>query len=481
MRRFLSLAAAALAAASLAWMPAQPARAQGDPLAARAADQAYRAALDAYVYFYPLVTMDLTRRQATNAGAAGTAGHGPANTFVHARDLPDAGYKDVVRPNFDMLRSHAWLDLRNGPVVISVPDTHGRYYVLSLLDMWTDVFAALGKRTTGTGAGTYLVVPPGWSDPLPQGMTRIDAPTPCVWIVGYTQTAGGPDMQAARAVQDGYAATPLSAWNQVPGSVQLSSDPTMDLRTPPLEQVEKMSAEAYFSYAADLLRRNPAHATDQPMLARMRRVGLVAGQRFDFSLQPYATQQALRRAVREGRQYLRDRLSATGVTLRGWQMNTDTIGVYGNYYLKRAVVAQTRLGASLPEDMVAPLLLTDAAGRPMTGARNYVIHFDPQDLPPAGASWSINMYDAQGYAVPNPAKRYAVGDRAPIVYNPDGSLDIYVQRDRPADIDEPNWLPAADGPLSITMRVYSPDPAVLDGEWAPPAVREAEPAPAPTP
>jgi hypothetical protein len=159
--------------------------------------------VEAYLFFYPLVTMELTRRQLTNvAGPDGL--HAP---IANVPAFPSADMKAVVRPNFDTLYSSAWLDLTQEPMIVSVPDTHGRYYLLPMLDMWTDVFASPGWRTTGTSVGSFAITPPGFGGALPQGAVRIDAPTPYVWIIGRTKTDGPPDYEAVHAVQAGYKVT----------------------------------------------------------------------------------------------------------------------------------------------------------------------------------------------------------------------------------------------------------------------------------
>ncbi|KDC06105.1 PF06863 family protein [Bordetella bronchiseptica E012] len=468
MRRNRFLAPLLVAASLLATAPAhgQPA-----PAAVLASDEAQRIALDAYVYVYPLVVMDLSRRQDT--GGKGP-GHAPANTFAHERRLPQADFRRLPRPNFDMLRSSAWLDLSTGPVVISTPETHGRLYTLSVLDMWTDIFAVLGKRTTGTARGNHAIVPPGWTGVLPRGMHRIDAPTAQVQARLYVQTGGSSEYPGVHAVQDGFILTPLAEWNQQAQSVRLRSDPDLDALTPAQRQVEGMNAEDYFGYAAELLRKHAPHATDQPMLARLRRLGIAPGQQLAFARLPTTVQQALRHAVRNGPQALRDSLPATGSLANGWQADADGAGVYGNAYLRRAVTTQARLGASLPEDVTAMLLLADAAGRPLEGGQRYVLRFEADQLPPAGALWSLNAYDAQGYPVGNGFNRYALGDRDPVRYNPDGSLELYLQRNPPGPDDQANWLPTGEGAPGVILRIYLPQASVLAGRWVPPAARRVE-------
>jgi hypothetical protein len=440
--------------------------------AALTEDQARAIAVDAYIYFYPLVLMDLTRKQSINVDMP-AFGKGPMNTFVNVPAYPPADFKGVVRSNFDTLYSIAWLDLTQEPLIVSAPDTEGRYYLLPMLDMWTDVFASPGWRTTGTEAVDFMVTPPGWSEKVPDGFEHIPAPTPYVWIIGRTKTDGPADYDAVHKIQAGYKVTPLSLWGKPSTPVSVKTDPTVDMKTPPMVQVDTMPAGPYFTYAAELLTLHPAHITDQPILAQMKRIGIDPGKSFDISKLDLAVQKGLQAAPAEAQQLMKWKVPTVARVANYWSMNTDTMGVYGNYYLKRAIVAELGLGANLPEDAIYPLNLADASGKPLDGANKYTIHFDKGATPPVRAFWSITLYDADGFQVDNTLHRFAVSSWMRFKNNSDGSLDIYFQNNSPDKDKESNWLPAPKGPFNLTMRLYSPDSDALTGKWNPPPVKQA--------
>jgi hypothetical protein len=422
---------------------------------------------EAALYFYPLVMMDVTRRQSINTPAGTKAGFGAPNEFHHFRAFPTADMRAVVRPNFDTLYSLAWLDLTAGPVILHAPDTDNRYYMLPLLDMWTDVFATLGKRTTGTDAQDFVIAGPGYTGDLPAGLAVIAAPTPHVWIIGRTQTNGPADYDAVHKVQDGYGITPLGK------PVEHVVDAGCDISTEPPQTVNSMSAVDFFSYAANLLTTNPPHGSDFDQLARIANLGIAAGRAFDadgFSAEQRAEIDAGYAAAQHD---MRPALPTLGASVNGWITFTETMGVYGNYYFKRAVVALIGLGSNPPEDAVYPLLITDADGNATTGDNHYTIHFDADKLPPVSAFWSVTMYDADGFQVANELDRFAIGDRDPLTYNADGSLDLYLQHTKPGPQHEPNWLPAPLAPFGLTMRLYAPKREVITGQWHPPPVHRA--------
>jgi hypothetical protein len=427
-------------------------------------------AVDAYIYFYPLLSMDITRKQSTNIEAGKEIAKGPMNTFVSVPEYPPADLKIVVRVNFDTLYSVAWLDLTKEPLVVSAPDTNGRFYLLPMLDMWTDVFAVPGWRTTGTEAGNFLVTPPGWTGSVPDGFSHIPAPTPYVWVIGRTKTDGAADYPAVHKIQAGYKITPLSGWGKAPVPVTVKIDPTVDMKTAPKTQVDTMPAAKYFTYAAELLKLHPPHVTDQPIIAQMKRIGIEPGKSFDFEKLDPTVKKAIEKAPEVAQALMKWKLPTLARVANGWSMNTDTMGVYGNYYLKRAIVTQQGLGANLPEDAIYPLHLFDDTGKPLDGGNKYVLHFDKGATPPVNAFWSITLYDSEGFQVANVLNRFAVSSYMPFKLNGDGSLDLYFQHESPGKDKEVNWLPAPKGPFNLCMRLYGPKSDAITGKWNPPVV-----------
>jgi hypothetical protein len=441
-------------------------------------EEAHAIGVDAYLYFYSPITMDLTRKQLINQEPTPGGIGGPMNGFANVRAFPSADMRVVVRPNFDTLYSSGWLDLTKEPMVVSAPDTDGRYYLLPMLDMWTDVFASPGWRTTGTKADNFLVTPPGWTGTVPDGMTQIQAPTPYVWIIGRTKTDGPADYDAVHKIQAGYKITPLSQWGGEPKPLVVNIDSSVDMKTPPKIQVDTMPADKYFAYAAELLKLHPPHITDQPIIAQLKRIGFEVGKSFDLDKADPAVKKGLASAAEDAQKLMEWKVPTLARIANGWSMNTDTMGVYGNYYLKRAIVTQLGLGANLPEDAIYPLNLVDDTGKPLDGASNYVLHFDKGQTPPVNAFWSVTLYDPQGFQVANPLNRFAVSSWMPFKYNSDGSLDLYFQNESPGADKEANWLPAPKGPYNLTMRLYAPKGEALTGKWNPPPVTRALTVPA---
>jgi len=432
-------------------------------------EQMKRLAEEVYVYAYPLVLMDVMKQVAT----AKT----PVNTFAHKRSVPEPTSSDTVNPNADMLLSVAWLDLAKEPVILSVPDTHGRYYLFSARDGWTNVFSSLGKRVTGTDKANFAIVGPHWKGTLPPGVEEVKAPTEMVLITGQTQVNGKADYAAVNKLQDEYKLTPLSRFTKggaraKAGSSAPAPSIRVDVKTAPAEQVAKMDARTFFSRFATLLPANPPAKEDAAMVEKMKKLGIVPGEPFDpGKLDPPALH-----GIDEAPKGTQDAMTAAakgtgGAEIRnGWTFHLD-LGRYGVNYGKRAFVAWMGLEAQAPEDEIAMSTRLDGAGKPLDGAARYVVHFDNGKAPPADGLWSITAYNDKQLFAPNALDRHALGDRDKLKPNADGSIDIYVQDANPGGDNESNWLPAPKGPFHLVLRVYAPKQDVLTGRWTPPPVK----------
>jgi hypothetical protein len=434
------------------------------------AEEAREIAHEAYIYAYPMVLMEITRRVGTNAAEV-TGLRGPMNQIAHGRAFPDPSFTDVVRPNADTLYSAMYFDVSTDPMVFSVPDSGGRYYLLPMLDMWTDVFAAPGKRTTGTGAQTFAVTGPGWQGQLPPGVDEIKSPTGIVMLIGRTQTNGKADYAAVHQFQDGIEAVPLSQYGKPNTPPQGKVNPEQDMRAPP-DQVDKMDAATFFALFAELMKTNPPHTNDYPILARMKRIGIEPGKSFSLAAVSPEVKEFLRAAPPKALKQIKVAFFRAGSLVNGWRTNMTAIGTYGTDYLHRAGIAYAALGANTIEDAVYPTAFADAYGQPFRSDQRYALHFDKNQIPPVRGFWSLTMYDQRQLFADNPIDRYAIGDSDKLKFNPDGSLDLYIQRKSPGTDRESNWLPVPpNGPFTMNLRLYWPKPDVLDGSWAPPPVK----------
>jgi hypothetical protein len=428
-------------------------------------------ATDAYVFGYPLVTMEMTRRVITNAAKVeGT--HGPMGQIIKLRQYPDASFRDVTAPNADTLYTTAFFDVGKEPWVLSLPDMKDRYALFPMLDGWTNVFQVPGKRTTGTNAQTYAITGPGWNGTLPAGVKQYKSPTSLVWLLGRIYCTGTPeDYAAVHALQDQCKLVPLSAWGKdytpPPGKV----DPSIDMKTAVRDQVNRMDAVEYFTLLAQLMKTNPPSAADAEEVARYAAIGLVPGQDFDASKLKADFAKRIP-GIAFDRIMLQFKVGKSIRNINGWMFDSVT-GIYGTDYLNRAFVTAIGLGANRIQDAVYPTSQKDEHGSDYTGANKYVMHFPKGQLPPTQGFWSITMYDANYFFVANPINRFSISARQNLKANADGSVDLYFQNQSPGADKEANWLPAPAGKFVLMLRMYWPDetpPSIIDGSWKPPAV-----------
>jgi hypothetical protein len=435
------------------------------------AAEAEKIGVEGVVYGLPLVVMDMTKRVSTNVPSPQPNAHAPVNQFGNMLKYPAASDHTVVRMNIDTLYSWAWLDLSKEPVVLSLPDTQGRYYMMPMLDAWTNVFASPGTRTTGNKAGNFAVIGPGWKGDLPKDVKEIKSPTNIVWIIGRTQTDGPNDYAAVNALQQQYKLTPLSAFGKPYTPPAGVVDPSVNMKEGPGEQVAKMDSTTFFKTLARLMVSNPPPAADAPILAMLAKIGVAPGKEFDPGKLDPAVAKGLEKCVQLAVEQLQAAGKKWGKPINGWNVPPKNVAAFGTDYLFRAIVTFIGLGANLPADAIYPFAFVDGDGQPLNGANRYLVHFDKWQTPPANAFWSLTMYDGQGFPVENPINRHTISSWMPLKFNADGSLDVYVQRDSPGRDKESNWLPAPADELTITMRVYWPKPAMIEGTWSPPPIQ----------
>lgn len=425
--------------------------------------------VDAYIYGYPLVTMDLTKKVMTNV-VKPDGQKAPLGQFANIRSYPDASFTDVTAPNADTLYSIAWLDLSKEPYILHVPDEGNRYYLMPMLDGWTNVFADPGTRTTGTKAGDFAITGPGWKGKLPAEVTEVKSNTNLVWILGRTYCTGTPeDYKAVHEIQDQYSLVPLSAWGKSFTPPEGKFDPNLDMKTPVREQVNSLEAGEYFKRLAELMKENPPALEDVSIIAKLTKIGIIPGHDFDIKQLDPSVAEALERAPKNALLKIAAHQKDAGKIENGWQVNLKT-GTYGTDYLQRALTTAIGLGANRPQDAVYPIAEVDSKNDPLNGANRYVIHFDKGQTPPVNAFWSLTMYNGKYFFVENPLNKYTLSPRDALKYNSDGSLDLYIQNESPGRDKESNWLPAPKDKFILMLRLYWPQDTVLNGTWQPPAI-----------
>lgn len=437
--------------------------------------------VEAYIYGYPLVTMEYTRRSLTNVETS-EGFRAPVGQLTRGGNHP---VNHLIAPvNADTLHTTGFIDVEKEPWVISLPNLQERYYLFLMLDAWSNVFASPGKRTTGTGPQKYAITGPGWKGSLPEGVREYKSSTNLVWIIGHIYCSGTPtDCVIVRRLQEQISLVPLSAYGSgkpytPPPSV---IDPQIDMKTAIPDQVNALSADEYFNLLSKLMKDNPPTPADAPMLKKMAEIGIVPGKYFHsanlgpeakeaFSLVPRIANEKIMLWIKEGV------VAGDNHFKNGWFYTTKT-GTYGTNYIQRAMMTTLGLGANLPQDAINPTSEGPSMLKPYTGEKRYVMHFKKGELPPVNAFWSLTMYDPEYEFVPNPINRQCIGSRQDLRPNEDGSVDLYIQNETPGLERQSNWLPAPKGKFILVMRLFWPKegpPSILDGSWKIPPVKEVE-------
>lgn len=426
---------------------------------------------DAYIYAYPLVTMDMVRMQETNVGVPDEA-HAPMGQMIKLRSYPAVDNRAAAAPNAETLYTMVWLDVSKEPWVFSIPDMGDRFYIMPMLSGYNEVFYVAGSRATGQKVQTYVISGPGWTGSVPDTLVHVKSPTGLVWILGRVYCAGTEDDYAAvHALQDQFQSTPLKAYGQSYNPPAAKVDNKFDMKTGVRDQVNNMPLEDFFTYFAELLKTNPPKPEDAPIIERMAGIGIVPGQDFNAGKLPKVGKKLdPKLALLEMLMVMKEK-----DPVNGWLYWTSNAGQYGTDYRQRALVTMLGPGLNFPQDAVYPFSMKDSDGKKYDGSKSkYIIHFDKGELPPVRGFWSITLYDKDFFFVANPINRYNLSQRDTLFMNPDGSVDMYIQSATPGSDKEANWLPAPDGEFILMMRLYWPSdtpPTILDGSWTPPPVK----------
>lgn len=280
-------------------------------------EEAFQLGVDAYIYGYPLLVMDSVRRVSTNA-AEPQGKLAPMGQFAHFRSFPDASKRDFAGSNVDTLYSTAWLDLSGGPYVLHLPDANNRFYLMPILDGWTEVIGNPGTRTTGDKAGDYAITGPQWTGVLPAGVNQIKSDTNMVWLVGRTYSSGtAQDYDAVHAIQDQYTLVPFALFGKPnPTREKGAVDPNIDMTTPPRDQIDKLDAAEFFKRLGQLMKNNPPAPQDAPMVAILTRLGVVND--IDMSKLPTSVTQGLSRVPETARRKIMASTAARNKRMGGW-------------------------------------------------------------------------------------------------------------------------------------------------------------------
>ncbi|MDW5562984.1 MAG: DUF1214 domain-containing protein [Methanomassiliicoccus sp.] len=375
-----------------------------------------------------------------------------------------------------------WFNLTTEPMVLSVPASSGRYYVLMLEDMWTNDLPSIGPRTTGNGSGNFVLVAPGWNGTLPSNMTKIQSTTTTIMLAGRTQQDGPADLTENTAFLDNITIIPLSAWGThytPPTTVPVNTNviPNASASTS-AAYVANMTSDEFYGRLTSAMGSYPPPSIDAAVIDQIARIGIIPGKPFDWDGLSATMQEAIVQGTQDGiAQVTAAEAHWPGVVVaNGWNI-THSMGAFGTDYALRAGLASGNSAGNLQEDALYWWSFANATDVPYSGGNNYVLHFAKESIPPVNAFWSVTLYDSEGHFVTNPLSQYAITSHSGNPkYNPDGSLDIYIQQTSPGAEKESNWLPAPSGGFMFILRMYWPQDSALNGSWVPPAVQTVGPA-----
>jgi hypothetical protein len=427
----------------------------------------------AYIWGFPLVTMERQFNFVTSPNIPPGVGRGPANSLSCGSELVNASVTDVVNPNTDTLYCPAQLDLNKEPVVLVIPPISDRYNVFQLIDAYTNDYAYIGQRATKGIGGTYLIAGPDWNGQVPEGMTPIWTPTNLAWLINRIVVKGPADVPNVNAIQEKIIVKPLSEFQ---GNTTTSSPPSVthanaskEVPIGPQPSLIAPTGIEIFDEIGTAMIGNPLNPPDPVLVTKLASIGIGPG-KVPSTEANDTIKTALQAGITEGQKMIDARVTNMGTVVNGWLANAQ-LGNFGTDYLFRAATTQWGLGANIGQEAYYPGAFTDSQGNPLSGNSSYVIHFAPGQTPPVDAFWSITMLNDKGLFVENPINRYNIGKYTEgLKNNTDGSLDIYLQSANPGADKESNWLPAPEGAFNMNFRMYLPQPQILNGTWQLPLV-----------
>ncbi len=422
----------------------------------------------AYIYSFPLMLMDTTMQVSTNAVTPGSNGKAPANRWMHAKTLATAKFRQVVTPNVDTLYSQVFFDLRDDALVLHKPASD-RYLMYQIMDAWSDTVAVLGTGGDTDEARDYLLTGPRFDGTVPDGMVQVKLPTAIGWLLGRTICYGPEDRENIYAIQSQMDAKTLSVL--LSGGEMPEGTYDESRNGVPIRMTFGMGPKAYFDRFNKLLADNPPYPEDAALLKSLEAIGVGAGRVFDPSILGADGAEKWKAMLGGLTKKLIGRTEQFMVRNGAFKFYGDPISRFGAEYDYRCLVAIAGFGANPVDVAVYMKAGFDDAGEALDGKNRYVLHFAPDALPPVGEKgfWSVTAYGDDDFLIDNPIDRYSISDRTDCVRNADGSLDLYLQKDAPEG-KTANWLPISGEGFHLFLRVYRPEPSVLNGTWHAPAL-----------
>ena len=452
-RDFLNLSTAAAVVCAATLLPVEKAAAAQQTLTAQSLLE------QAYLYAFPLVLMDATRKVSTNTETPNST-RAPINQFIHAEKLADAASRAVVTPNVDTIYTQAFLDVGTEPMLYGVPQTD-RFFNVQVLDAWTNTAAVL------EAPGLYAITRSDWQGELPEGVQRINVPTNRVWTIARIVLSGQEDLPNVRAIQDKMQLMPLSAYQMDNWTAPAGTyDPAYDFV--PVQHVLALSPQEFFDTANQLMETNPPAAADAPVLRELAALHVGPGEKFDDKALGLFSGLRWKLMLLQLKGKLKAEAANYAQQMGQWIYYGDPIGDFGTAYTYRAMVALMGLGANTTDVAIYPKTDVDSTGAVLTGKKTYTLHIEAEPPTKEKGFWSVTAYGEDNFLIDNAIDRYCVNDRSGLHRNPDGSIDILLSKEAPEDTT--NWLPVGEGDFHLFLRIYKPDTAALEG-WQPPVVR----------